>query len=180
MRLAALSVDLEAVRGHLEEAVSKGRVMMALGELPYTSRARKALEYAVAEARDLLAVAQLVDVISDLGVVEIRRIATDLAHDIFAEAAFVSGLSLWTRQQDPRRPLPPVTPQAQLRRLPPEPPAQVDAIAHGRLAARDIDALVSTFVRALRVKARLGRYGIIDDCCGCSFARQQARQLRSR
>ncbi len=51
--LSALSVDLHAVHEGVEESVRKGRATIALGELPYTSRAKKVLEYAMAEAREM-------------------------------------------------------------------------------------------------------------------------------
>lgn len=51
--LTNLSVDLEQVHERIEESVRKGKATIALGELPYTSRAKKVLEYAMAEAREL-------------------------------------------------------------------------------------------------------------------------------
>jgi len=51
--LMNLNVDLEQVHERIEESVRKGKATIALGELPYTSRAKKVLEYAMAEARDL-------------------------------------------------------------------------------------------------------------------------------
>src|SRR5690554_6064875 len=50
--LMNLNVDLEQVHERVEESVRKGKATIALGELPYTSRAKKVLEYAMAEARD--------------------------------------------------------------------------------------------------------------------------------
>ncbi|HEY8484955.1 MAG TPA: ATP-dependent Clp protease ATP-binding subunit [Longimicrobiales bacterium] len=50
--LANLNVDLEQVHERVEESVRKGKATIALGELPYTSRAKKVLEYAMAEARE--------------------------------------------------------------------------------------------------------------------------------
>jgi len=50
--LINLSVDLEQIHGRVEESVRKGKATIALGELPYTSRAKKVLEFAMAEARD--------------------------------------------------------------------------------------------------------------------------------
>ena len=47
-----LNVDLDQIREQVEERVKKGRVTIALGELAYTSRARKAFELAMAEARE--------------------------------------------------------------------------------------------------------------------------------
>src|SRR4029078_6268907 len=37
----------------VEESVRKGKATIALGELPYTSRAKKVLEFAMAEAREV-------------------------------------------------------------------------------------------------------------------------------
>lgn len=51
--LMNLGVDLEQIQERVEEAVQKGKATVALGELPYTSRAKKVLEYAMAEAREL-------------------------------------------------------------------------------------------------------------------------------
>ena len=51
--LMNLNVDLEQVHERVEESVRKGKATIALGELPYTSRAKKVLEYAMAEAREL-------------------------------------------------------------------------------------------------------------------------------
>src|ERR1700710_1932083 len=52
--LQNLSVDLEEVQQKIEEQVKKGKAAQATGpDLPYTSRAKKALELAMAEARDL-------------------------------------------------------------------------------------------------------------------------------
>jgi len=48
-----LNVDLEQIHERIEESVKKGKATIALGELPYTSRAKKVLEYAMAEAREL-------------------------------------------------------------------------------------------------------------------------------
>ena len=50
--LENLSVDLEQIHERVEESVRKGKATIALGELPYTSRAKKVLEFAMAEARD--------------------------------------------------------------------------------------------------------------------------------
>jgi ATP-dependent Clp protease ATP-binding subunit ClpC len=50
--LQNLSVDLEQIHERIEESVRKGKATIALGELPYTSRAKKVLEFAMAEARD--------------------------------------------------------------------------------------------------------------------------------
>ncbi|MBI4513737.1 MAG: AAA family ATPase, partial [Gemmatimonadetes bacterium] len=52
--LQALNVDLQQVQERIEAQVRRGKVNPAhVGELPYTSRAKKVLEYAVAEAREL-------------------------------------------------------------------------------------------------------------------------------
>jgi len=50
--LTNLSVDLDQIHERVEESVRKGKATIALGELPYTSRAKKVLEFAMAEARD--------------------------------------------------------------------------------------------------------------------------------
>jgi ATP-dependent Clp protease ATP-binding subunit ClpC len=51
--LTNLNVDLDAVHEGVEDSVRKGKATIALGELPYTSRAKKVLEYAMAEAREM-------------------------------------------------------------------------------------------------------------------------------
>jgi ATP-dependent Clp protease ATP-binding subunit ClpC len=51
--LTNLDVDLDAVHEGVEESVRKGKATIALGELPYTSRAKKVLEFAMAEAREM-------------------------------------------------------------------------------------------------------------------------------
>jgi ATP-dependent Clp protease ATP-binding subunit ClpC len=51
--LSNLAVDLEQVQEKVEESVRRGKATIALGELPYTSRAKKVLEFAMAEAREL-------------------------------------------------------------------------------------------------------------------------------
>ena len=52
--LQSLNVDLEEVQQRIEEQVKKGKAAQATGpDLPYTSRAKKVLELAMAEARDL-------------------------------------------------------------------------------------------------------------------------------
>jgi ATP-dependent Clp protease ATP-binding subunit ClpC len=51
--LMNLSVDLDQIQERTEEQVRKGKAGPTMGELPYTSRAKKVLEFAVAEARDL-------------------------------------------------------------------------------------------------------------------------------
>jgi ATP-dependent Clp protease ATP-binding subunit ClpC len=51
--LTNLSADLDQIHERIEESVKKGKATIALGELPYTSRAKKVLEFAMAEAREL-------------------------------------------------------------------------------------------------------------------------------
>lgn len=51
--LLSLSVDLEQVRERVEQSVRRGKATIALGELPYSSRGKKVLEFAMAEAREL-------------------------------------------------------------------------------------------------------------------------------
>ncbi len=51
--LGNLNVDLERIHKRVEESVRKGKATIALGELPYTSPAKKVLEFAMAEAREL-------------------------------------------------------------------------------------------------------------------------------
>jgi ATP-dependent Clp protease ATP-binding subunit ClpC len=52
--LTNLNVDLEEVQQKIEETVKKGKAGSATGpDLPYTSRAKKVLELAMAEAREL-------------------------------------------------------------------------------------------------------------------------------
>jgi ATP-dependent Clp protease ATP-binding subunit ClpC len=52
--LQNLNVDLEEVQQKIEEQVKKGKAAQATGpDLPYTSRAKKVLELAMAEAREL-------------------------------------------------------------------------------------------------------------------------------
>ena len=50
--LTNLNVDLEQIHERVEESVRKGKATIALGELPYTSRAKKVLEFAMSEARE--------------------------------------------------------------------------------------------------------------------------------
>ncbi|MDT8369181.1 MAG: ATP-dependent Clp protease ATP-binding subunit [Longimicrobiales bacterium] len=50
--LTNLEVDLDEVHDRVEESVRKGKATIALGELPYTSRAKKVLEFAMTEARE--------------------------------------------------------------------------------------------------------------------------------
>ncbi len=51
--LTNLNVDLEELRGRVEERVDPGRSDMSADEVPYTTRAKKVLEFSVAEARSL-------------------------------------------------------------------------------------------------------------------------------
>jgi ATP-dependent Clp protease ATP-binding subunit ClpC len=52
--LQNLSVDLDEIQQKIEDTVKKGKATAATGpDLPYTSRAKKVLELAMAEARDL-------------------------------------------------------------------------------------------------------------------------------
>src|SRR5690349_16924346 len=52
--LQNLNVDLEEIAQRIEETVKKGKAAAATGpDLPYTSRAKKVLELAMAEAREL-------------------------------------------------------------------------------------------------------------------------------
>ncbi len=51
--LSNLNANLDKVHSGVEESVRKGNATIALGELPYTSPAKKVLDYAVAEAHDL-------------------------------------------------------------------------------------------------------------------------------
>ncbi|MBA3656018.1 MAG: ATP-dependent Clp protease ATP-binding subunit [Gemmatimonadaceae bacterium] len=52
--LQNLSVDLEEIQQKIEDTVKKGKAAAATGpDLPYTSRAKKVLELAMSEARDL-------------------------------------------------------------------------------------------------------------------------------
>src|ERR1700741_2518752 len=52
--LQNLSVDLDEIKQKIEETVKKGKAAAATGpDLPYTSRAKKVLELAMGEARDL-------------------------------------------------------------------------------------------------------------------------------
>ena len=51
--LSNLGVDVEKLHERVEDAVRKGKATIALGELPYTSPAKKVLEFAMAEAREL-------------------------------------------------------------------------------------------------------------------------------
>ncbi len=51
--LRNLGLDLAQVHERIEQSVRKGKATMGLGELPYTSPAKKVLEYAMGEAREL-------------------------------------------------------------------------------------------------------------------------------
>ena len=52
--LTNLNVDLEEIQQKIEETVKKGKAAAAAGpDLPYTSRAKKVLELAMSEAREL-------------------------------------------------------------------------------------------------------------------------------
>ncbi len=51
--LSSLGVEVETVHKQVEESVRKGKATIALGELPYTSPAKKVLEFAMTEAREL-------------------------------------------------------------------------------------------------------------------------------
>ena len=53
--LTNLNVDLEEIQQKIEETVKKGKAAAAAGpDLPYTSRAKKVLELAMSEAREVL------------------------------------------------------------------------------------------------------------------------------
>ena len=51
--LGNLNVDLDQVNKRVDESVRRGNATIALGELPYTNPAKKVLEFAMAEARQL-------------------------------------------------------------------------------------------------------------------------------
>jgi len=51
--LSNLAADLDELTRLVEENVRRGKSASTIGELPYTSRAKKVLEYAMAEAREL-------------------------------------------------------------------------------------------------------------------------------
>ena len=52
--LTNLNVDLEEISGRIEETVKKGKAAVPAGpDLPYTSRAKKVLEFSMSEAREL-------------------------------------------------------------------------------------------------------------------------------
>jgi DNA-binding transcriptional regulator YhcF (GntR family) len=50
--LKKAGLETNRIRDTLEESLRRGKATIALGELPYTSRAKKTLEYAMATARD--------------------------------------------------------------------------------------------------------------------------------
>jgi len=51
--LRSLAADLDELLRLVEENIRPGRASASIGELPYTTRAKKVLEYAMAEAREL-------------------------------------------------------------------------------------------------------------------------------
>ncbi len=51
--LTNLNADLDQIHEQIEESVRPGKATIALGELPYTTRAKKVLEFAMTEAREL-------------------------------------------------------------------------------------------------------------------------------
>jgi DNA-binding transcriptional regulator YhcF (GntR family) len=51
--LAAFEVEPPQIRDRVEQAVRPGKVTISLGELPYTSQAKRALQYTMDEARAL-------------------------------------------------------------------------------------------------------------------------------
>ncbi len=51
--LTNLNVDIRKVRSEIEKIVGTGDNMMLLGEIPFTPRAKKVLEYAVEEAQHM-------------------------------------------------------------------------------------------------------------------------------
>lgn len=51
--LINLSVGLEQVRSLVEQFVPRGKATMSIGEIPYNRGAKKVLEFAMSEARDL-------------------------------------------------------------------------------------------------------------------------------
>lgn len=50
---AEAGIELAAIEARLRESVRRGNATIGAGELPYTSRAKKVLEFAMAEAREL-------------------------------------------------------------------------------------------------------------------------------
>ena len=51
--LKNMDVDLTKIRREVEKLVNQGTDMIAMGKLPQTPRAKKAIEYAMDEARNL-------------------------------------------------------------------------------------------------------------------------------
>jgi ATP-dependent Clp protease ATP-binding subunit ClpC len=51
--LSNLNADLDQIHEGIEESVKKGKATIALGDLPYTTRAKKVLEFSMAEAREM-------------------------------------------------------------------------------------------------------------------------------
>ena len=51
--LGNLGIDLDRVHERVSESVRQGKATIALGDLPYTSPAKKVLDFAMAEAREL-------------------------------------------------------------------------------------------------------------------------------
>ncbi len=51
--LSNLAANLEQIHEQVEASVKPGKATIALGELPYTTRAKKVLEFAMTEAREL-------------------------------------------------------------------------------------------------------------------------------
>ncbi|MCK5489013.1 MAG: NDP-hexose 4-ketoreductase, partial [Gemmatimonadetes bacterium] len=51
--LRSLAADLDELLRLVEENIRPGKASASIGELPYTTRAKKVLEYAMAEAREL-------------------------------------------------------------------------------------------------------------------------------
>jgi ATP-dependent Clp protease ATP-binding subunit ClpC len=51
--LVILGADAAQIRQRMVDSIGKGTGSFALGELPYTTRGRRALEVAIAEARDM-------------------------------------------------------------------------------------------------------------------------------
>ena len=51
--LANLGVDLRRMRSEIEDIIGTGENIMLLGEIPFTPRAKKVLEYAVEEAQNM-------------------------------------------------------------------------------------------------------------------------------
>lgn len=51
--MRALALDRDRIRARVDESVRPGSERLDMGEMPYTSRAKKVLEFAMAEARDM-------------------------------------------------------------------------------------------------------------------------------